>query len=85
MGEQIRIGADVVITVVRVDHDRVRIGITAPDDMVILREEVLRRQEAERRRHGGCEAVPARLGLPVGSVDRAARVKPVAPNGSIKD
>ncbi|MBP85593.1 MAG: carbon storage regulator [Planctomycetaceae bacterium] len=38
--ERIRLGADVVITVVRLSGDRVRLGIEAPSDMVVLREEL---------------------------------------------
>lgn len=38
--ERIRIGDDIVITVVRTGGDRVRIGIEAPSDMVILRDEL---------------------------------------------
>jgi carbon storage regulator len=39
-GEQIRIGDHVVITVVRVFADKVRLGIEAPSDVGILREEI---------------------------------------------
>ncbi len=39
-GEQIRIGQDIVLTVVAVKGKRVRIGIEAPSRCSILREEV---------------------------------------------
>ena len=39
-GEKIRIGDDVAITVVRIGPNTVRIGIEAPRDMSILREEL---------------------------------------------
>lgn len=39
-GEKIRIGDSVVITVVRASGDKVRIGIEAPADMLVLREEL---------------------------------------------
>jgi carbon storage regulator len=39
--ERIYIGRDIVITVVRIDSDSVRIGIDAPMDMVILRDELI--------------------------------------------
>jgi carbon storage regulator len=39
--ESIQIGPDVVITVVRVQGDRVRIGIEAPADVRISRSELL--------------------------------------------
>jgi carbon storage regulator len=45
-GERIMIGDNVIITVARIDQKRVRIGIDAPDDVVIRREEVPLRQPA---------------------------------------
>ena len=38
--ERIRLGGDIVITVVRLSGDRVRLGIEAPSDLVVLREEL---------------------------------------------
>jgi carbon storage regulator len=38
-GESIRIGDDVVITVTRVEGDRVSIGIQAPREVPILRDD----------------------------------------------
>ena len=38
--ERIRLGESIVVTVVRVSGDRVRLGIEAPEDMVVLREEL---------------------------------------------
>jgi carbon storage regulator len=46
VGEQIRIGDDVIVTVVRIQGDRVRIGIAAPTAVTVLREEVWLRQKA---------------------------------------
>jgi len=40
--EAIRIGGDIVITVVSIDKKSVRIGIDAPEDVMILREELVR-------------------------------------------
>ncbi len=39
-GERIRIGEDVAITVVRIGPNTVRLGIEAPRDLSILREEL---------------------------------------------
>ena len=39
-GEQIRIGDDIVVTVVRTGGDKIRLGIEAPSDKVILRSEL---------------------------------------------
>lgn len=38
--ERIRLGDSIVVTVVRVSGDRVRLGIEAPSDVVVLREEI---------------------------------------------
>jgi carbon storage regulator len=38
--ERIKLGNSIVITVVRVTGDKVRLGIEAPADMVVLREEL---------------------------------------------
>ena len=38
--ERIRLGDSIVVTVVRLAGDRVRLGIEAPSDVVVLREEL---------------------------------------------
>ena len=38
--ERIRLGDSIVLTIVRVSGDRVRLGIEAPDDVVVLRDEL---------------------------------------------
>ena len=38
--ERIRLGDSIVVTVVRVAGDKVRLGIEAPLDMLVLREEL---------------------------------------------
>ena len=38
--ERIRVGDSIVVTVVRVSGDKVRLGIEAPADMLVLREEL---------------------------------------------
>ncbi|HWE38332.1 MAG TPA: carbon storage regulator [Isosphaeraceae bacterium] len=51
VGERIHIGGGIVLTVVRIQGDRVRLGVTAPPDVVVHREEVrdrLRAGEASR-------------------------------------
>ena len=39
-GERIKLGDEIVLTVVKISGDKVRLGIVAPADMVILREEL---------------------------------------------
>ena len=38
--ERIRVGNDIVVTVVRLSGDKVRLGIEAPSNVVVLREEL---------------------------------------------
>jgi carbon storage regulator len=46
-GETIRIGKDVEITVMAINASQVRIGVKAPRDVVVDREEVAIRKENE--------------------------------------
>lgn len=54
-GERIMLGESVVLTIVRVSGDRVRLGIEAPSDMLILREE-LNAKSAEETTQKSCNA-----------------------------
>jgi carbon storage regulator len=40
LGEKIVIGDNVVITVVKIDRNQIRIGIDAPSDIPVYREEI---------------------------------------------
>ncbi len=40
IGEKIRIGEDIVITLVSIKGDKIRVGIEAPEEVKILREEL---------------------------------------------
>ena len=46
VGERIHIGDGIVVTVVRIQNDKVRVGIEAPSNVAIHREEVYRRVQA---------------------------------------
>jgi carbon storage regulator len=48
VGERIQIGDSIVVTVVRIQNEKVRIGIEAPQDVAIFREEVVRRARTEK-------------------------------------
>jgi carbon storage regulator len=41
LGERIVIGDNIVVTVVKVDRNQVRLGIEAPGNVSVLREELL--------------------------------------------
>lgn len=49
-GERIQIGDNVFVTVVRIGHNSVRIGIDAPKDVEIVRTEIFYANETN---HGG--------------------------------
>jgi carbon storage regulator len=51
-GERIKLGDSIVITVIGVSGDKVRVGIEAPQSIVVLREELqpYNRQNAEPKR-----------------------------------
>ncbi len=46
--ERIRVGDSIVITVVRVGRDRVRLGIEAPPEVLVLRDELESRHDRDR-------------------------------------
>ena len=48
-GESIAIGEGIRVTIVEVSGDRVKVGIEAPHDVVILRQELCDAVEAENR------------------------------------
>lgn len=43
--QRIRLGDEIVITVLRLGGEKVRLGIEAPKDMLVLRDELERRTE----------------------------------------
>jgi carbon storage regulator len=57
--ESIQIGDGIRITVVKVEHGRVRLGIDAPDDVLIVRQELV---GAARNSVGNASAPPATAG-----------------------
>ena len=48
-GERIMIGDDIVITVIEIRSDKVRLGIEAPGDMPVHREEVWAKIHGEKK------------------------------------
>ena len=40
LGEKIVIGDNIVLTVVKIDRNQIRLGIEAPSDVTIFREEI---------------------------------------------
>ena len=48
VGETLMIGTEVTVTVVAVNGNQVRIGINAPKDVAVHREEIFERVQAEK-------------------------------------
>lgn len=56
LGEKIIIGDNICITVVKIDRNQIRLGIEAPTDVLVFREEIA----PSRSREVEVEAVGAR-------------------------
>jgi carbon storage regulator len=48
IGESIKIGNDITVTVTGISGSQVRIGVTAPDDIEVDREEIRNRKNQEK-------------------------------------
>lgn len=47
--ERVKVGDSIVVTIVRVSGDKVRLGIEAPDDVLVLRDELEPFESMEKR------------------------------------
>lgn len=52
IGEALMIGGDITVTVLGVNGQQVRLGVHAPKDVPVHREEIAERIEAEKRAKG---------------------------------
>jgi carbon storage regulator len=58
LGERIVIGDGIVVTVVKIDRNQIRLGIEAPSDVQIYRQELLNRENFHAMQHNGGAATP---------------------------
>ena len=49
VNERLVIGDNIVVTITKIAGDRVRIGIEAPRDVSVQREEIIGKESSERR------------------------------------
>ena len=70
--ERIRLGDSIVVTVVRISGDKVRLGIEAPADMLVLREELELRGGHELLSTPAASDVGVTVELPITATHAAA-------------
>jgi carbon storage regulator len=58
VGERIRIGDNISVTVVKIGHGGVRIGVEAPPELAVVREELAQELERAERELAGEKAEP---------------------------
>lgn len=70
--EKIRIGSDIVINIISVSEHQVKIGIEAPDDIKILREEIYEnvKQYMVEATQKSSELIPEIHNLPVDKINK---------------
>ena len=50
------IQGNILVTVLRVERDRVKLGISAPEEITVLREELLQRDAGNNREEGSAKS-----------------------------
>lgn len=76
VGETIVIGDDVIVTVLGIKGNQVRIGINAPKDVSVHREEIYQRIQQEKNTTPKQEEVaPAAAAAPVTTVRKKREIK----------
>ncbi len=61
VGETVMIGNEVTVTVLGVKGNQVRIGVNAPKDVAVHREEIYERIKRERDHDGNVSATAAKI------------------------
>ncbi len=75
-GEALRIGDDIEVTVMAVNGSQVRIGINAPRDVAVDREEIAERKRRDREAERPAGAQAAKTGGPSQREPDAAKARP---------
>jgi carbon storage regulator len=61
VGETVMIGNEVTVTVLGVKGNQVRVGVNAPKDVAVHREEIYERIKREQDHDGNVGAAPAKM------------------------
>lgn len=80
LGEQIKIGDNIVITVVEIDRGKIRLGIDAPRDVIVARSELLPIAEQEKMRSASLSDRDRYTASPTPPLERLTVVAPTAAN-----
>ena len=73
--QRIRLGDSIIVTVVRVTGDKVRLGIEAPADILVLRDELEPRAAAQPVEASAADPAAPLTASPLTSADLSALVK----------
>ena len=76
--QSIVIGDDIVVTVLEVKGDQIRLGITAPREVQVFREELLADGPVQRARPGDAAAPPEVTAPPADSAPSSSDARPAS-------
>lgn len=68
-GESIRVGKEIEISILEVRGNQVRLGVTAPSEVLVLRSELLEKQPAEPTLRDAPYWLPRDRGMRLQTVD----------------
>ena len=83
--QRIRLGDSIIVTVVRVAGDKVRLGIEAPADILVLRDELEPRAAARPVAASAAEPAATLPGADLSALAKAAEIAELADIGELVD
>ncbi len=70
--QRIRLGDSIVVTIVKISGDKVRVGIEAPADVLVLRDELEARSDAAKTAPASAAAAPLAAPVALAALQRSA-------------
>ena len=70
--QRIRLGDSIVVTIVKISGDKVRVGIEAPADVLVLRDELEARSDAAQTAAASPAAAPLESPVVLAALQRSA-------------